>query len=35
MAYPQAHWLAGVMLVFSFLVLLMLYAGRRARAGWS
>ena len=35
MAYPQAHWLAGVMLVFSFPVLLMLYAGRRARAGWS
>ncbi|EKT4465504.1 molybdate ABC transporter permease subunit [Pseudomonas putida] len=35
MAYPQAHWLAGVMLVFSFLVLLTLYAGRRGKAGWS
>ena len=35
MAYPQAHWLAGVMLVFSFLVLLMLYAGRRGKTGWS
>ena len=35
MAYPQAHWLAGAMLVFSFLVLLVLYAGRRPKAGWS
>lgn len=35
MAYPQAHWLAGVMLVFSFVVLLMLYAGRRGKTGWS
>ncbi|MGB9091797.1 MAG: molybdate ABC transporter permease subunit [Pseudomonas farsensis] len=35
MEYAQAHWLAGAMLVFSFLVLLMLYAGRRARTGWS
>lgn len=35
MAYSQAHWLAGAMLVFSFLVLLMLYAGRRGKAGWS
>ena len=35
MAYPQAHWLAGVMLVFSFLVLLVLYGGRRAKVGWS
>ena len=35
MAYPQAHWLAGVMLMFSFLVLLVLYGGRRAKAGWS
>lgn len=34
MAYPQAHWLAGVMLAFSFLVLLVLYGGRRAKAGW-
>ncbi|WP_312934772.1 molybdate ABC transporter permease subunit [Pseudomonas sp.] len=35
MEYTQAHWLAGAMLVFSFLVLLMLYAGRRDKAGWS
>ncbi|MDZ5603891.1 molybdate ABC transporter permease subunit [Pseudomonas sp. RP23018S] len=35
MEYTQAHWLAGAMLVFSFLVLLMLYAGRRRTAGWS
>ncbi|MFK0270972.1 molybdate ABC transporter permease subunit [Pseudomonas asiatica] len=35
MAYSQAHWLAGAMLVFSFLVLLLLYAGRRGKAGWS
>lgn len=35
MAYPQAHWLAGVMLMFSFVVLLMLYAGRRGKTGWS
>ena len=35
MAYPQAHWLAGVMLVFSFLVLLVLYAGRRRHGSWS
>ncbi|MGS7252503.1 molybdate ABC transporter permease subunit [Pseudomonas sp. SK] len=35
MAYSQAHWLAGAMLLFSFLVLLMLYAGRRGKAGWS
>jgi molybdate transport system permease protein len=35
MEYSQAHWLAGAMLVFSFLVLLMLYAGRRGKAGWS
>ncbi|MBC3411043.1 molybdate ABC transporter permease subunit [Pseudomonas sp. SWRI51] len=35
MEYAQAHWLAGAMLVFSFLVLLMLYAGRRSRTGWS
>lgn len=35
MEYAQAHWLAGAMLVFSFLVLLMLYAGRRDKAGWS
>lgn len=35
MAYDQAHWLAGAMLLFSFLVLLLLYAGRRGKAGWS
>lgn len=35
MAYPQAHWLAGVMLVFSFVVLLVLYAGHRGKTGWS
>lgn len=35
MEYAQAHWLAGAMLVFSFLVLLMLYAGRSSRTGWS
>ncbi|WIE52627.1 molybdate ABC transporter permease subunit [Pseudomonas sp. GM17] len=33
--YAQAHWLAGAMLVFSFLVLLALYASRKPRAGWS
>lgn len=35
MAYAQAHWLAGAMLVFSFLVLLLLYAGRRGKTAWS
>ncbi|MBJ9976550.1 molybdate ABC transporter permease subunit [Pseudomonas sp. S75] len=35
MAYSQAHWLAGAMLVFSFLVLLMLHAGRRGKTAWS
>ncbi|MDD0975833.1 molybdate ABC transporter permease subunit [Pseudomonas fontis] len=33
--YAQAHWLAGSMLVFSFLVLLALYTSRRGREGWS
>ncbi len=33
MEYSQAHWLAGGMLLFSFLVLLMLY-GNRFRQGW-
>lgn len=33
--YAQAHWLAAAMLVFSFLVLLALYSGRRTRADWS
>lgn len=34
MEYAQAHWLAGAMLAFSFLVLLMLYGPRRDKAGW-
>jgi molybdate transport system permease protein len=32
MEYAQAHWLAGGMLVFSFLVLLVLYSRKGARA---
>jgi molybdate transport system permease protein len=32
--YAQAHWLAGGMVFFSFVVLLLLYGGRK-RAGWS
>ncbi|SAK90587.1 molybdate ABC transporter, inner membrane subunit [Caballeronia hypogeia] len=28
--YAQAHWLAGGMVVFSFIVLLLLYSGRRS-----
>ena len=35
MEYAQAHWLAGGMLLFSFLILLLLYAGRQNRQGWS
>lgn len=35
MAYTQAHWLAGAMLVFSFLVLLLLYAGKRGNTAWN
>lgn len=35
MEYAQAHWLAGAMLVFSFLVLLALYSSRQNKAGWS
>ncbi|CDM42717.1 molybdate ABC transporter permease subunit [Ectopseudomonas oleovorans] len=31
MEYAQAHWLAGGMLAFSFIVLLALYGGRNAR----
>ena len=31
MNYAQAHWLAGGMLAFSFIVLLALYGGRNAR----
>lgn len=34
MEYVQAHWLAGGMLLFSFLVLLILY-NSRLRPGWS
>ncbi|SAK53539.1 molybdate ABC transporter, inner membrane subunit [Caballeronia temeraria] len=28
--YAQAHWLAGGMVIFSFIVLLLLYSGRRS-----
>ena len=35
MEYLQAHWLSGFMLVFSFLVLLALYASGKTKAGWS
>lgn len=35
MEYAQAHWLAGAMVVFSFLVLLALYSSRKTKAGWS
>ncbi|MCJ1887338.1 molybdate ABC transporter permease subunit [Pseudomonas sp. LA21] len=35
MEYAQAHWLAGGMVVFSFLVLLALHASRRSRAAWA
>ncbi|MGV8917881.1 MAG: molybdate ABC transporter permease subunit [Pseudomonas sp.] len=35
MEYAQAHWLAGAMLVFSFLVLLVLYSSGKNKAGWS
>ncbi len=35
MEYAQAHWLAGAMLVFSFLVLLALYTSGKSKAGWS
>ncbi|NBA97413.1 molybdate ABC transporter permease subunit [Pseudomonas sp. R5(2019)] len=33
--YMQAHWLAGAMLVFSFLVLLALYGSRQGKSAWS
>ncbi|EPL2945489.1 molybdate ABC transporter permease subunit, partial [Pseudomonas aeruginosa] len=33
MEYAQAHWLAGGMVAFSFVVLLALYSGRRRRPG--
>ncbi|MGX5217531.1 molybdate ABC transporter permease subunit [Pseudomonas segetis] len=32
--YTQAHWLAGGMLLFSFVVLLALYSSRQAKQGW-
>lgn len=35
MEYLQAHWLAGAMVVFSFLVLLVLYSSGKTKAGWS
>ncbi|WP_349569135.1 molybdate ABC transporter permease subunit [Azotobacter salinestris] len=35
MEYTQAHWLAGGMVLFSFLVLLALYSSRRFKAGLS
>jgi molybdate transport system permease protein len=35
MEYLQAHWLAGSMLVFSFLVLLALYSSGKTKASWS
>lgn len=35
MEYLQAHWLAGAMLVFSFLVLLALYSSRQGKSTWS
>lgn len=34
MEYAQAHWLAGGMLLFSFVILLLLYSSRRDRPGW-
>ena len=34
MNYAQAHWLAGGMVLFSFIVLLALYAGRGTRRVW-
>ncbi|MCY1456564.1 molybdate ABC transporter, permease protein [compost metagenome] len=32
MEYAQAHWLAGGMVVFSFFVLLAVYASRRSQS---
>ena len=34
MEYGQAHWLAGIMVAISFMVLLLLYT-RRGKQGWS
>jgi molybdate transport system permease protein len=35
MEYAQAHWLAGGMLLFSFLILLALNTSRRLKPGWT
>jgi molybdate transport system permease protein len=35
MEYAQAHWLAGAMLVFSFVVLLLLHRSRQPHSAWS
>lgn len=35
MEYAQAHWLAGGMLLFSFIVLLALHSSRRTQQAWS
>jgi len=35
MQYAEAHWLAGGMLLFSFVILLALYSSRRIQQGWS
>ncbi|KQQ55863.1 molybdenum ABC transporter permease [Pseudomonas sp. Leaf127] len=35
MAYEQAHWLAGLMLVFAFVVLLALYTSGKNKTVWS
>ena len=34
MEYAQAHWLAGGMVLFSFIVLLALYSGRSSKRVW-
>jgi molybdate transport system permease protein len=34
MEYAQAHWLAGAMLGFSFVVLLLLHCSRQRRSAW-
>lgn len=34
MEYLQAHWLAGAMLIFSFVVLLALYSSDKTRTAW-
>ncbi|MCK6189182.1 MULTISPECIES: molybdate ABC transporter permease subunit [unclassified Pseudomonas] len=35
MEYAQAHWLAGAMVVFAFIVLLALYSSRKTNVGWN